>query len=358
MKLLDLQERRTYATSIFMAYFMEGDFPTQSQLDSMDIQDIMNNCLTMRPYINGQYSTGGRTIMQPMSRYDAVKNWPLYSAWQEVDTIYGKQVLPKTKIRRFRDLNIENSYPSMQITNMWAMVAMGRTTDAQVASNLMATTAGVFVPDVDPTDATKTIIAEFDFGADVEITGYMKLCSSVSAAANPMYQVTLQAQLAGVWTDVSALFNPSASDGQDATIYPITYTGAKVTARYFRLRRNSTTMQVYPGTIRFMGKYVAGTPRTFGKIGYMILTPFARNNSVFDMNTLDNRSTCNTILGTQYNIMDDRQVAMSAYSVTDDPKQIPNFDLFLPNGLDFEQGTDLYPPFFTTIPPVVELEAL
>lgn len=358
MKLLDLQEKRVYTSNIYMAYFMEGAMPTQTQLDAMDIQDVMNNCLTMRPYLHGQYGTGGRTIMQPMSRYDATKNWPLYSAWQEVDTVYGKQVLPKTKIRRYRDLNVENSYPSMQITNMFAMVAMGRITDPQVAGNLLATSAGVFVTDTDPADATKSIIAEFDFGADVEISGFMKLCGNANAAANALYQVTLQAQIAGVWTDVSALISPSAGDGADTTMYPITYTGNKVTARYFRLRRNGIAQQVYPGTIRFFGKYVAGSPRTFGKIGYMIMTPFARNNTAYDQNCFDARATCNSILLTQYNAMDDRQVAMNAYSVTDDPKQIANFDLFLPNGLDFEQGTDLYPPFFTTVPPVIELEAL
>ena len=358
MKLLDLQEKRYLANNIYMAYFMEGTMPTQTQLDAMDIQDVMNNCLTMRPYLHAQYGTGGRTIMQPMSRYDAPKNWPLYSAWQEVDTVYGKQVLPKTKVRRYRDLNIESLYPSMQITNMFSMVAMGRITDPQTAANLLYITAGVYTPDVDPADATKSIVAEFDFGADVEISGYMKICSSSGVAANALHQVTLQAQLAGVWTDVSALITPSTPDGTDTTIYPITYTGAKVVARYFRLRKSSLTTQVYPGTIRFMGKYVSGSPRTFGKIGYMIMTPFARSNSVFDPNCFNSNSTCNSIHTTQYNVMDDRQVAMNAYSVTDDPKQIANFDLFLPNGLDFEQGTDLYPPFFTTVPPIIELEAL
>ena len=358
MKLLDLQEKRTAPNTIHMAYFMEGAMPTQAQLDAMDIQDVMNNCLTMRPYLHAYYGTGGRTIMQPLSRYDSPKNWPLYSAWQEVDTVYGKQVIPKTKIRRYRDLNYENSYPSMQVVNMFGMVAMGRTTDPQVAANFLSASAGVFVTDTDPADATKTIVADFDFGADVEITGYMKLCASAGVAANALYQVTLQAQIAGVWTDVSALISPTTTDGADTTMYPITYTGNKVTARYFRLRKSGITQQVYPGTIRFFGKYVAGSPRTFGKIGYMILTPFARNNSAFDTACFDARSTCNTILTSQYNSMDDRQVAMSAYSITDDPKQIANFDLFLPNGLDFEQGTDLYPPFFTTVPPVIELEAL
>lgn len=358
MKLLDLQEKRVSNNTVHMAYFMEGTFPTQAQLDAMDIMDIMNDCLHMRPYFHGLYSTGGRTIMQPVSRYASGKNWPLYASWQEVDTVYGKQVLPKTKCSRFRDLNVEGSYPYMQVNNIFAMIAMQRVCDPQAAANLLAASNGTVTVNADPSDATKTIIAEYDFGADVEISGYMKITGSASVVYNSGYYVTLQAQLNGVWTDVSALTGISGSDGVDPTMYPITYGSGKVTARYFRLRRSQTTTQVYPCGIRFFGKYVAGAPRTFGKIGYVIMVPWSRTGTDLNTNGLDTQGACNIMLATQLTAMDDRQVAMSAYTVTDDPKQIANFDLFLPNGLDYEQGTDLYPPFFTTIPPVVELEAL
>lgn len=358
MKLLSLQEKRANTTTVHMAYFMEGALPTQAQLDAMDIQDIMNNCLHMRPYFHGLYATGGRTIMQPVSRVSSVKNWPLHASWQEVDTVYGKQVLPKTKCNRFRDLNAENSWPFMQVNNIFAMIAMHRIADVQSAANVLASSNGNMTIVLDPTDSTKTIVAEYDFGADVEISGYMKITAGAGANQNSGHQVTLQAQLNGVWTDVSALTGFNGSDGLDLNMYPITYGTGKVTARYFRLRRTQTTTQVYACGIRFFGKYVAGAPRTFGKIGYVILTPWSRAATDLNTNGLDTQGACNIMLGSQINAMDDRAVAMSAYTVTDDPKQIANFDLFLPNGLDYEQGTDLYPPFFTTIPPVVELEAV
>lgn len=358
MKLLDLQEKRANTSTVHMAYFMEGAMPTQAQLDAMEIMDVMNNCLHMRPYFHGLYSTGGRTIMQPVSRYASVKNWTLYASWQEVDTVYGKQVLPKTKCRRLRDLNADSATPFMQVNNIFAMIAMHRVTEPQSTANLLASANGLMTVDLDPTDATKTIVAEYDFGADVEISGYMKINGASGAAVNAGYNVTLQAKLNDVWTDVSALTGVNSTDGNDPVMYPITYTGNKVTARYFRLRRTQTATQVYPCGIRFFGKYVAGAPRTFGKIGYVIMVPWSRAATDLNTNGLDTQGACNIMLGSQVSAMDDRQVAMSAYSVTDDPKQIANFDLFLPNGLDYEQGTDLYPPFFTTIPPVVELEAL
>lgn len=358
MKLLSLQEKRANTATVHMAYFMEGALPTQAQLDAMDIQDIMNNCLHMRPYFHGLYATGGRTIMQPVSRVASNKNWPLHASWQEVDTVYGKQVLPKTKCNRFRDLTVENSYPFMQVNNMFAMIAMHRIVDAQATANLLASSNGSLTVALDPADATKTIVAEYDFGADVEISGYMKITGSSNTIANAGWQVTLQAQLNGVWTDVSAQTVISGSDGLDLTMYPITYGSGKVTARYFRLRRNSNSLPVYACGIRFFGKYVAGAPRTFGKIGYVIMTPWSRVATDLNTNGLDTQGACNIMLGSQVSAMDDRAVAMSAYTITDDPKQIANFDLFLPNGLDYEQGTDLYPPFFTTIPTVVELEAV
>lgn len=358
MKLLDLQEKRLTQNTIYMAFFMEGPMPTQTQLDNPDINAIMNDCLIARPYLNGQYSTGGRTIMQPVNRTTSEKNWPLCSAWQEVDTVYGKQVIPKTKVRRYRDLNVDNSDPCMQIGNMFAFVSMCRITEPQIIGNLLATGTGLSTVDVDPTDATKTIIMEWDFGADVEITGWMRIAGSAGVAQNGLHNVTIQAQIGGVWVDVSGMPALSGTDGVDLNMYPITYSGGKVTARYFRCRRTNATTQVYTGGIRFFGKYVAAAPRTFGKIGHVLFMPFSRADTAITANSFGVNASCNTMLLTHRSTMDDRQIALSAYSVTDDVKQIANFDLFLPNGLDFEQGSDLYPPFFTTFPAITEMEAL
>ncbi|AXG66479.1 hypothetical protein JA13_076 [Dickeya phage vB_DsoM_JA13] len=360
MKLLDLQEKRVVASSLYMAFFMEGAIPTQAQLDAPDIQKIINDCLVAVPYMNGQYSTGGKMIMQPLNRAEQQRLWALHSAWQEVDTIYGKQVLPKTKINRYRDLNDATNLnfsntPSQQIINMFAMDQMPRLVGSAASINVLATAQGGYWAQLDPADPTKAIVAEYDFGADVEITGVMKISGQTNEATNSMFNSVLQAQINGVWTDVTALMGvqPSSSD---ATMTPIL--NGKVTARYFRTRITRAQQWLYPSGLRFFGKYVNGTPRTFGKIGHVILMPFNLAQATFDSNVFGLSASCNIMLASEKTLMDDRNVALSAYTVTDNPKQISSNDLFIPTGLTFEQGSNLYPPFFTTLLPVTELGAL
>lgn len=362
MKLLDIQEKRTVANSIYMAFFMEGTMPTQAEMETISLQDTVNNCLVARPYLNTTYATGGRLIMQPLNRATTTLIWPLHSAWQEVDGIYGKQVLPKCRMRRLRDMTVvaNRSIPGQQTNAIIGAILSSRFVVDPNAGNIqLFSTSGGATVNLDSTDATKTIPIEYDFGADVEITGFLKNYSNIAAASgnyNAFNTAVLQAQLAGVWTDVATLTN--ASGASDATVYPITYTGGKVTARYFRVRKSDANMQQYFGNLRFLGKYVNGTPRTFGKIGYVLMMPIHINSADFQGGMFTSGATCNTILTNHIADMDDRQVAWNAYSVTDDPKQINNFDLFLPNGLTYEQGTDLYPPFFTCLDPITEMGAV
>lgn len=360
MKLLDLQEKRVVASSLYMAFFMEGAIPTQAQLDAPDIQKIINDCLIAVPYMNGQYSTGGKMIMQPLNRAEQQRLWALHSAWQEVDTVYGKQVLPKTKINRYRDLNDTSnanmaSTPNQQIINMFAMDQIPRTVGAASNSFLLATSTGGFWAQLDPADTAKTIVAEYDFGADVEITGVMRISGQTNENTNSMFNSVLQAQINGVWTDVTATMNAQPT-ANDATMVPIL--NGKVTARYFRTRILRAQQWLYPSGLRFFGKYVNGTPRTFEKIGHVLLMPFNMTLGTFEPNTFSTTASCNIMLASEKALMDDRNVALSAYTVTDDPKKIPTTDLFIPTGLTFEQGSNLYPPFFTTVLPITELGAL
>lgn len=360
MKLLDLQERRTQTAMIYMAFFMEGTMPAQADLENISLQDTVNNCLIARPYMQGNYTTGGRMIMQPLNRADQTRIWPLHSTWQEVDGYYGKQVIPKTRCRRMRDLTVvANRTVAQQQVNciVGAQLIPRFVTDPQNVNLMLVDAGGVATVNADATDATKTIPIEYDFGADVEITGVLKVGGSGQAAVNALYNSVLQAQIAGVWTDVTASGAPASN--ADTTIYPITLSGAKVTARYFRIRKLDATAQQYFGGFRFIGKYVNGTPRTYGKIGYVLMMPFARSVATFDATSFSStNASCNILLSNEINSMDDRQVAWNAYSVTDDPKQINNFDLFMPNGLTFEQGSDLYPPFFTCVHPITEMGAV
>jgi len=354
MKLFDLGEKRVAANHVYMAFFMEGDMPTN--IDNISLQDTVNNCLFARPYLHAYYTTGGRTIMQPMDRTATTNNWPLHSAWQEVDTVYGKQVLPKTRMRRLRDLTVvaNRTRPAEQVANIIGSLLMPRFGQQQATSNILATTAGTVTVDIDST-ATAAYPFTYDFGADVEVTGFLKVGLATNNASNALGSFVIQAQINNVWTDVTAT-NGLQSGTVDETIYP--FNAAKITARYFRVKRlNTTTAQMWGSGIRFLGKYVNGTPRTFGKIGYVLMMPFGVgadfNNSCFDAN-----ARCNIMHNNQFASLDDRIVAWNAYSVTDDPKKINSFDLFLPNGLTYEQGTDIYPPFFTVPTPITELGAV
>jgi len=353
MKLFDLGEKRLLQNHIYMAFFMEGDMPTN--IDNISLQDTVNNCLYARPYLHGYYGTGGRTIMQPMDRSTAANNWPLHSAWQEVDTIYGKQVLPKTRMRRTRDLTVvaNRTSPAEQVTNIIGSLLMPRFAQQQVAQNLLMTSNGTVTVDVETGNISYPFT--YDFGADVEVTGFLKMGYASNSVANPFYQCLIQAQINGEWKDVSVLNNAPFSTSDEA-IYP--FTTDKVVARYFRLKKQGVANpQLIGAGIRFLGKYVNGTPRTFGKIGYVLMMPFAIGAD-FSGNCFTTNARCNIVHPNQWTSLDDRLVAWNAYSVTDDPKKINSFDLFLPNGLTYEQGTDLYPPFFTVPTPITELGAV
>lgn len=353
MKLFDLGEKRLTASHIYMAFFMEGDMPTN--IDNISLQDTVNNCLFARPYQHNYYATGGRTIMQPMDRSATTNNWPLHSAWQEVDTVYGKQVIPKTRMRRMRDLTVANNRlrPAEQVTNIIGSLLMPRFAQQQAAQNLLLNTSGSVTVDVDASNVSYPFT--YDFGADVEVTGFMKMGVTTNSVANPLYQFMMQAQINGEWKDVTVLNNAPTSNAEE-TIYP--FTTDKVVARYFRLKKNSaTSAQLCGAGIRFLGKYVNGTPRTFGKIGYVLLMPFAEGTDFNGSNFYD-KARCNIVHSNEWSALDDRIIAWNAYSVTDDPKKISTTDLFIPSGLTYEQGTDLYPPFFTVPTPITELGAV
>lgn len=353
MKLFDLGEKRVAANHVYMAFFMEGDMPTN--IDNISLQDTVNNCLFARPYLHAYYSTGGRTIMQPMDRTATTNNWPLHSAWQEVDTVYGKQVLPKTRMRRLRDLTVtaNRARPAEQVTNIMGCLLMPRFAQQQAAQNLLLSSVGSVTVDVETGNLAYPFT--YDFGADVEVTGFMKMGVTTNSAASPLYQFMLQAQINGEWKDVTVMNNAPATTS-DETIYP--FTTDKVVARYFRLKKNgATTAQLCGAGIRFLGKYVNGAPRTFAKIGHVLMMPIAVGAD-FNGDNFYVNARCNIMHNNQYASLDDRIVAWNAYSVTDDPKKINSFDLFLPNGLTYEQGTDIYPPFFTVPTPITELGAV
>lgn len=386
MKILSLQPNAVNANSVYMAFFMEGDMPTQTELDNLDINKVIEDCLISMPYICSQYMPGGKLIMQAANYSTQTTGvWPLHSSWQQVESPYVTQVLPKTRIPKNKVRIPGQGYPMAQIGFMWAVNAMPRIVGTALATpmyvGLGSAGSGNLSYSGIPVVGEENIYitSEYDFGADIELDGVQRIMDVASAQTasqatgqsagktNPtigsstINKGKLQALIEGVWTTVIDFPATTVSTAASAAVIVSTNGNEKVVARYFRVTAYSAVNGFISNALKFFGKYVNGNPRTFGKIGHMILIPW-NVTTASGLTNVMNRfllvdGTCNIMHSSESTrtIMDERRIAANAYSVTDDPKQIKNFDIFLPNGLDFEQGSNLFPPFFTTIIPVTEM---
>lgn len=365
MKLLDYSDHNTRPIRVNMSFFMEGALP--EKLDR-DILDLANDCLIARPYFTNSYATGGKVAFIPNNRQEA-NRWPLYSAWQEVDTYYGKRVLPKVKVNRYADaVAIPTALTrSQHLRSCLSMILWGRTCDPVNVLDNWETTAASYCPSLDAQG--RPIFAEYDFGAEVTLESFTTQCAhSTNVLANPFFVNTatcLQAKIEDEWVTVSSVI-PFNGGVLNETKIPVSLEDKPVTAQHWRIYGTSETQtyaknyQVVPFAVYFYGEYVEESPRTFAKMGHMIMTPFSyATSSTFQPNgTMGTQCTFNITSANYLTLLDDHFVAQSAYSLTDNPKQIADFDLFIPTGLTFEQGSDFFPPFFVADLPVTELEAL
>lgn len=371
MKSFTLREYATYPNQIFLAAFMEGALP--ANIDNYTIDDVLNNCVIARPYYRSMYGTGGKLAFMPNNRQDttqATARWPLYSAQQQVATPLGTKVIPKVILRKdFAQATFSNAFARYALGNRIMSILQHRFLQGESATDWLFT-GNPYLRSLIDADDGKLVFAEYDFGTDVTLTSFVYQGSSTSNVGfNPAYashQTRLQAYIENAWVDVSANISTIPAIGQlNGISINILYNGnASVTATRFRLKATNyvpivTSQYSYGFAIHFYGNYV-GTPRVVQDIGHVILMPCDQHSAIaFSANSLETYFTSNSSDSTQADILRDTVVGMSGYSVTSDPKQIANFDMFLPNdSKQFVQGTDFYPPFFVTDIPITEMVAL
>lgn len=374
MKSFSVKEYRQFSTAQnYLCAFMEGALP--ANIDNYTIDDVLNNCLIARPYYRSTYGIGGKLCFMPHNRQDTAQaaiRWPLFSAQQQVDSALGKKVIPKVILRKdFADVTIGDSAARTTLAARAFNILQHRHQTGESTLDWLYDTSTPTIRTSTDTDG-KVVFAEYDFGTDVTLNNiiyqhvaYANTYVEPTFTANQTY---IQAYIAGAWVNVSAalLLQGSVGVGNSYTI-PVVYSGGStVTATRFRIKATNLAQAAAPANqicynfvLHFFGTYV-GTPRVTSDIGHVIMMPMSNNNAIaFNANNVGNTCCWNTSIQTYQDTLRDRVVGMSGYSVTGDPKQIANFDMFMPNdSKKFVQGTDLYPPFFVTDVPIVELVAL
>lgn len=256
-----------------------------------------------------------------------------YPAWIEFSGALGygaaisalTRIVPKVRLPALdnRFANTVNGYNESVAVTLLAH-KMGT-----IQTQFMTNTSNALSPQYNLTENGNWLIAEYDFGAEIELKGLVGV-SIAGSVSNLMVMGTqgtvLQAFVNGAWVnavDTYANLRTVTNWSPVAYILP-----ASVKAQKFRLINTTVawpwaTLGHYPFSLQFYGNYTGVKPRTLGKYKHLSVLNLIANTSYVNSTqwNFNLPATVATIAG--------RYFSMTHLSVTDDIKLAGSFDLYM-----------------------------
>ena len=258
-----------------------------------------------------------------------------YPAWIEFNGSFGygaainslTRIVPKVRLpaldARFAN-TVSNYNESVAVTILAHKMGTAGTQFSSGTGNYLS-------PQYNLTEAGNYLIAEYDFGAEMELKGLVGI--SIGAAVTSLMvlgtaNTWLQAYVDGQWVDAVDCY---ANVRTIANWSPIAYNlPTSIKAQKFRLINKSvvwpwTTLGHYPFSLQFYGNYTGTKPRTLGKYKHMSVLNLMHvsgyvNGTPWNFNV---PAAAPTVAG--------RYFGMTHLTITDDIKQASSYDLLMPD---------------------------
>lgn len=258
-----------------------------------------------------------------------------YPAWVEINGTFGygaainalTRIIPKVRLPALdtRFPATVGKYNESVATTILAHKMGTVGTQFSVSTNLYLS------PQYNLTEAGNWLIAEYDFGAEMEVKGLVGV--SIGATVTSLMVLGtngtwLQAYVDGQWVDaVDCYANVRTTSNWSAVAYTLP---TSIKAQKFRLINKTvawpwSTTGHYPFSLQFYGNYTSTKPRTLGKYKHMSV-----------LNLMANASYANS---TQWHFnwpaqeatVAGRYFSMTHFTVTDDLKQAGSYDVLMPD---------------------------
>lgn len=258
-----------------------------------------------------------------------------YPAWVEFSGSLGygaainalMRIVPKVRLPALdaRFATTVNAYNESVAVTILAH-KMG-TTQTQFSVN----TGNYLSPQYSLTEAGNWLMAEYDFGAEMELKGLVGVNIGAGVASlMPLgtQGTVLQALIGDVWTDAVDIY---ANVRTTSNYSPVAYSlPATIKAQKWRLINKTvawpwSTTGHYPFSLQFYGNYTGTKPRTLGKYKHMSILNLMANASYA------NSTPWNFNLPAVAATVAGRYFGMTHLTVTDDLKLGASTDIVMPD---------------------------
>lgn len=330
MELFPYQAANT-ASVFSLGLLFDTDVPANGE---RDIHSTFNDAIAIRLLQKTPMSTAPfRWQYTPQAAPSNFLGTNFYPAWIEFSgaSSYGTsinamtRIIPKVRLPALdnRFAATVNGYnESVAITILAHKIGTHTTQFSSAGSAALS-------PQYNLTEAGNWLVAEYDFGAEMELKGLVGI--SVGGAVSSLMVLGaqgtwLQAYVNGQWVDAVDCY---ANIRTSANWSPVAYTlPATVKAQKFRLINKTTawpwsTTGHYPFSLQFYGNYTGVKPRTLGKYKHLSVLNLMYSSSYTNstMWNFNEPAAPATVAG--------RYFGMTHFTITDDIKLATSNDIVM-----------------------------
>ena len=258
-----------------------------------------------------------------------------YPAWIEFSGALGygaainalTRIVPKVRLpaldARFAN-TVSNYNESVAVTILAHKMGTAGTQFSTGTGNYLS-------PQYSLTEAGNYLIAEYDFGAEMELKALVGISVGATVASLMVLGTAntwLQAYVDGQWVDaVDCYTNVRTTSNYSPVAYTLPTT---IKAQKFRLINKTgswpwSTTGHYPFSLQFYGNYTGTKPRTLGKYKHMSVLNLMHNASYA------NSTAWNFNVPAASATVAGRYFGMTHLTITDDIKQASSYDLLMPD---------------------------